>query len=314
VLPVFHFHDVTRDEFEPKLRYLTENGYRTVASDEIASFAAGRTTGFDRAVALCFDDAWASLWTVAAPLLAEYRQTAIVYAIPGRIERPGSPFVTWEQLRQLHGAGVVDVQCHTYSHSRVFCSDRLAGFVTPDYAATPFLNRPQLEPEPRLRFVTPDDLGAPLYLARSRMSDGRRVRIGDGVSDACVAEVARHGGAAFFAEPGWQSRLEAIAGAARPVVESDAAQKAAIEDELDSGRAMLNDRLRTTTVNHVCLPWGVSGRITEDALGRLGFKTAFANRLRGLHAVRAGDHPFWLKRLPNKYIVHLPGRGRRTWL
>jgi hypothetical protein len=33
-LPVFHFHDETREGLEPKLRYLAENGYRTVSSDE----------------------------------------------------------------------------------------------------------------------------------------------------------------------------------------------------------------------------------------------------------------------------------------
>jgi hypothetical protein len=67
-------------------------------------------------------------------------------------------------------------------------------------------------------------------------------------------------------------------------------------------------------VQHVCLPWGVSGARTERALRRLGYRTAFANRLRGQHAVARGDDPLWLKRLPNKYILHLPGRGRRTWL
>src|SRR6185295_4649514 len=38
-----------------------------------------------RAVALCFDDAWASVWTAAGPLLKEHGLTAIVYAIPARV-------------------------------------------------------------------------------------------------------------------------------------------------------------------------------------------------------------------------------------
>src|SRR6185369_11327649 len=114
-------------------------------------------------VALCFDDAWASLWTVAAPLLERYGLTAITYAIPARIEDapacrplvanagvPGtdSPFVTWPELRALHASGVVDVQCHTETHSMVFCSTRLTGFVTPEYSRVPLLNRPQISPPP----------------------------------------------------------------------------------------------------------------------------------------------------------------------
>ena len=35
-LPVFHFHEVTPDYLEPHLRYLVENGYRTVTSEAVA--------------------------------------------------------------------------------------------------------------------------------------------------------------------------------------------------------------------------------------------------------------------------------------
>src|SRR4051794_784726 len=65
LLPVFHFHDETRDDLEPKLRHLAENGYHTVNADEIGAFVAGNRTLGDRPVALCFDDAWASVWTTA---------------------------------------------------------------------------------------------------------------------------------------------------------------------------------------------------------------------------------------------------------
>ena len=324
LLPVFHFHDENRAELEPKLRYLAENGYRTVTSEEIASFVSGTTSHGGRSVALCFDDAWASVWTVAAPLLRQYGLEAIVYAIPGRISdapacrslgcQASDPFLTWPELRALHASGTIDVQSHTYSHSRIFTSRELVDFVTPRYTETPLLNRPQLAPPPALRFVTDAELGAPLYTSRSRMSDGRRVVFPDEVHARCVTLVRNEGGVRFFDRPDWRTRLESIAREARPAIESADAQRAAIESELDAGRSVLNDRLRTNTVNHLCLPWGVSGAVTERTLERLGYRTAFANRLRGVHAVRRGDDRFWLKRLPNKYIFRLPGRGRRTWV
>lgn len=312
-LPVFHFHDHTREELEPKLRYLAENGYRTVSCDEIAAFIDGNGPRGEKAVAICFDDAWASVWSVAAPLLKEFQQTAIVFAIPGRIDQPGSPFVTWEQLRTLHAAGLIDVQSHTFSHSRIFTGTDVAGFVTPAYADTPFLNRPQISPTP-LRFIRPEDLGTPLYDARSRMSDGRRVEPDAGARARCQELVARAGGAAFFDRPDWRQQLEPLIRGAASVRETAAQHRAAIEDELARARDQLNTGLGTTSVRHICLPWGVSGQVTAAALERVGYRTAFANRLRGLHAVKAGDDPFWLKRLPNKYIDTLPGHGRRTWL
>lgn len=146
------------------------------------------------------------------------------------------------------------------------------------------------------------------------MSDGVAVHMNGDAHARCIELVARQGGAAFFDRPDWRQTLESTAGTPTASRESETEQQAAIEDELARGRDLLNAKLGTTSVRHICLPWGVSGRRTAAALERVGYQTAFANRLRGLHAVRAGDDPYWLKRLPNKYIFTLPGRGRRTWL
>ena len=149
LLPVFHLHEVTRAVLEPRLQFLAEHGYRTVTTDAIARLVRdGRHPG-PFTVALCFDDARASLWTVAMPMLRKYNFCAITYAIPGRIvdanaTRPtlddggptaeradlsDRPFVTWPELRALQAGGLVDVQNHTYSHASVFCADQVTGFV-----------------------------------------------------------------------------------------------------------------------------------------------------------------------------------------
>ena len=317
LLPVFHFHEVTREDLEPKLRHLAENGYRSVRSDEIAGYVRGDRTLPPRSVGLCFDDAWSSLADVAAPLLTQHGLSAIAYAIPARMaERAdeGSPFVSWAQLAELHASGVIDVQSHTDSHSRVFTSDEAEDFVQPGYSATPLLNRPQLSATPALAFVTPADLGAPLYAMRSRMSDGKRVEVARDAHDACVALVSREGGPAFFSRPDWRERLRTVAATASAGrTESDEEQNQRIEGELARSRSILNDRLKTQSVAHICLPWGIAGGRTAALLKRTGYQSAFANRLRGTHAVRPGDDPYWLKRLPNKYITRLPGRGRQYW-
>jgi hypothetical protein len=316
LLPVFHFHEVTRADLEPKLRHLAENGYCSVTADEIAAYVRGDLKLRERAVALCFDDAWTSLSSVAAPLLKQHGLTSIAYAIPARMTEngAGSPLVTWSELRALHASGVVDVQSHTYSHSMVFTASQIVDFIQPGYTGTPYLNRPQLTPPPSLEFVTPDDLGAPLYSARSRMSDAPRALVSRDLNDRCVELVRREGGPDFFARRGWQARLRSAASPApQPPTESAEEQARVLEEELARSREVLNDRLKTQSVHHICLPWGVAGRRTAALLARVGYRSAFANRLRGLHAVRQGDDPYWLKRLPNRYIPLLPGRGRRYW-
>jgi Polysaccharide deacetylase len=317
LLPVFHFHEVTREDLDPKLRHLADNGYRSVRSDDIAAYVRGDLKLPARSVGLCFDDAWKSVADVAAPLLAQYGLTAITYAIPARMTENGegdSPFVTWAELSALHASGVVDVQSHTYSHSRIFASSEIEDFVQPGYEATPLLNRPQCSAPPALAFVTPVDLGAPLYGMRSRMSDGRRALVSRDTHTRCVDLVAREGSAAFFSRPDWRARLRTTASSTQPAAfEGAEDQERAIEDELARSREVLNERLKIQSVAHICLPWGVSGARTEAMLERTGYRSAFANRLRGQHAVHAGDDPYWLKRLPNHYITRLPGRGRQYW-
>jgi peptidoglycan/xylan/chitin deacetylase (PgdA/CDA1 family) len=326
-IPVFHFHDERRDSLDSKFRYLRENGYRTLRADELSAVARGQRPVGDREVGLCFDDAWSSVWTDAAPLLREYGLTAIVYPIPGRVADargvrqvdapvPGvaDGFMTWPEIRSLHAEGLIDVQSHTWLHARVFTSATALDFVRPGYEHGPPLNRPLVTTEPEPAFIDPSELGAPLFEHRSRMSDGLRLLVPPDAHAACVALVRSEGGAAFFTRTDWRNRLEKVV---EPTLrtatfEHEDERRRAIEAELDRSRAELNARLGTNTVRHVCLPWGVSGAATVDALQRLGFESAIANRWTGSFAVRPGDHPFWLKRLPNKFVFALPGQGRRT--
>lgn len=333
LLPVFHLHEATVAALEPQLRYLAENGYRTVTSDAIARFVRDGVHPGPHAVAICFDDAWSSLWMVAFPLLKRYGLTAITFAIPGRIRdaddvRPTldegladadgtdaseSPFVTWPELRAMHASGVVDVQSHTYSHSPVFCADAIAGFVTPDYDPGNFLNRPLLDGEPAPTYLSRKHLGAPIHPSRSRMADVRRVHEDRALRARCMEHVDAHGGAAFFGRERWHAELRAVAAAAPAStrVESEAERARALEDELARSRDVLNDRLGAPVVRQVCFPWGIAGELARETARRVGYETAFADRLFGRRVVSKGDDPYSLMRLHDRFISCLPGRGRK---
>jgi hypothetical protein len=347
VLPVFHFHDVTREWLEPRLQYLVDNGYRTVTSDEIARLALDGVDPGPRSVALTFDDAWTSIWTVATPLLRNYGLGAILFAIPGRVsDAPGprpvpslavphpaasgggrsvddDPFATWPELQAMHDSGVIDIQSHTRSHAMIFSDEVIAGFVTPEYALEPLLNRPVTNGDAlsgsgasrassgQIASVEPAALGTPLFVRRSRMSDACRFFADEQAADRCRDHVARHGGPMFFQRSGWRSELEALLPAVQGRFESEDARKAAIRTELVDGRSLLNERLGTTTVRHVALPWGVAGKTTRRALRDTGHVTAFAERPLKRRGVHAGDDPYQLMRLNGKFLTCLPGRGRQ---
>ncbi len=332
-LPVFHIHEVTLATLAPLLRHVAENGYQTVTADEISSFVRTGRLPRDRAIALTFDDARASVWTVAAPLLRRHRLHGITFAIPARVidaplvrptlddgasdagseDESAVPFATWPELKALQASGVLEVQSHTLTHAAIFCAPEPVGFVTPAFAAGPRLNRPLLSTDGAPRFLEPGQLGAPLYPWRSRMSDGPRFLVAPGVVERLTAHVASLGGPAFFDRPGWDAELRAQLPTVQGAFETPDARAREIERELREAREALDARLGRGAATHIALPWGVSGRTTRRLLEGAGYDTAFAERIFHPKRIRHGDDPYWLMRLNGKFIPCLPGRNRRTF-
>ncbi len=333
ILPVFHFHETTPEALEPAFAYLVENGYRTVTSDELATFVRTGHHPGPKTVMLAFDDALASLWMVVTPLLERYDLRAVAYAIPARIPeaegtRPtmldgptdaatldysDTPFVTWPELTALSNSGRVDVQSHTWSHSMVFAGAEPLGVVDEEFQRVETVfSRPRVDERATLTFLSADRVGYPVFARRSRMSDGRRYWPDAQACEDVEAHVQREGGRAYLSRPesaaALASRLRAITGR----WETDAERVSAIESELDQARQVLGARLGKP-VHHICLPWGISGAVTRAALERLGIASAFANQLPGRFAVGHGDDPYFLKRLHCRHIFALPGRGRRVF-
>jgi hypothetical protein len=300
-LPVFHLHAVTQEWLEPRLRFLADNGYRTVTCDEIARLVIDGVRPGPNAIALTFDDAWESAYTVAYPLLKHYGMRAVLFAIPARVagEDEASPFVTWSQLRELQSSGVFDVQSHTRTHAMIFSSDAIVDFVTPAFDREPLLNRP----------LEADGLGTPLYGRRSRMSDARRFYPDEPTAERCRAHVADHGGARFFERSDWRQELLTIAGSPTGVFERDDERRTTVCAELADARDILSDRLRAR-IDHVAMPWGIAGDVARQAVEHIGHTLCFAERPLRRRSVRAGDDRFQLMRLNGKFITCLPGRGR----
>lgn len=326
-LPVFHFHEATPAGLEPYLRFLAENGYRTVTSEAIAAYVRQGTHPGPRSVALCFDDAWASLWTVAAPLLRRYGLQAITYVSPARVpdlpaprptlESPEGapagvdespvPFATWGEIRALHTSGTLDVQAHTLRHAMIFADAVITGFVTPGFSRHPHLY-PWADTGAGERFLTADDLGAPLYTQRSRYSDALRYD-NPAAFEACTRHVRERGGAEFFMQPGWAAELRRIAAGCRGRQETPAQRDAAILEDLAAARNQLNTALGGDSVRHMCFPWAIASKPGALSAERAGYVTAFGDRLFGGRSVRPGDPPYRLMRLKHQHLLRLPRKA-----
>jgi peptidoglycan/xylan/chitin deacetylase (PgdA/CDA1 family) len=122
--------------FREHLDALADAGAVTLAVSELAA-ALRRGRVPDRAVALTFDDAFASVAAHAAPLLAERGLGATVYAVAGRLgglndwpsQHPHAPrrrLLGGTELRALAGAGI-EIGAHGMHHAPLDRADaRLA--------------------------------------------------------------------------------------------------------------------------------------------------------------------------------------------
>jgi hypothetical protein len=315
-LPVFRFSRVNRLLLEPYLVYLMENGYSTIGIGEMTAIVNGERERNPKEVLLTFDHGWASLWTVAAPLLRRYGFQAVAYAIPGRvpdvhacrpimgepghdpdIDRSEHPFASWSELKAISREGQIDIQSNSQTHAKIFSHDKFLKLVEPE-TRLPTLSWPLIsDPGEPARFLSPTNVFHPLLPIRSRLSDGMR----HDVDLSVVSRIHDDPDAAPYLFK--QHFLQ---------IETEAEREEAIRMELCHSREVLQDRLGRS-VSHFSFPWGVSGQIAQRLLEACGYETAFCETRSRLHSVRNGQNPFCLGRLPFSYIRALPGRRRKRY-
>jgi hypothetical protein len=343
-IPVFCLHQAESIPFESMLSFLDSNGYRTIDSDEYVSILCGIKPCPEKAVVLTFDDGWGSLWTIGFPLLKRYGMKAVVFIPPGRIgmsknrwsnlddlddgrcrpedvvgrDRSSQPLLTWEEIAEMHGSGLVDFQSHSHSHALIRVETKIVDFVNPRLiAGFNMLEFPRSSPG------TFDDrasirLGEPLYRTASRLSDARALIGGERVSDACVDFVERQGGEEFFQRPDWRNELAVLArSTARDEpekwsMETLEEQRMAIRFELSASKRTIEDRLPGKQVHHICYPWHVAGRVTVEEAKRAGYSGCFCGKVRGRYFTEIPGDPVSIARIGGDFFFRLPGEGRST--
>jgi peptidoglycan/xylan/chitin deacetylase (PgdA/CDA1 family) len=138
-IPVLAYHQVTpgtlsrnlgefavsSSQFGRQMRYLHEHGYVCLPLVELLRHSDHKRSCWKRTVALTFDDGYENFFTLAYPILRDYRFTATVFVVTNKIhaqndrEREAdSQYLTWEQIEALQQSGIT-FGSHTYTHSRL---------------------------------------------------------------------------------------------------------------------------------------------------------------------------------------------------
>ncbi len=114
-ITVFTFHEVQSDWFDQQLAYLQANQYHILPDAEaLYRCLRGEERIPPRAILLTFDDAGATLYTTAFPLLKRYGMHGVSFVVPTFLDKPN--FCTWNQIEEMHRSGVIDIQSHTLCH------------------------------------------------------------------------------------------------------------------------------------------------------------------------------------------------------
>jgi len=314
-IPVFVFHSVEPETFEPKLRHLADNQYQALSAAEYVEVLGGKRRAPERAVVLTFDDGRLSVHTQGLPLLQQYGMKAILFLVPARVGMPGGAtegFMNWDQALELSRSGLFDIESHSLNHARVHTKPRLAGFVTPElrqgYRA---MDVPLIRASGTDWFPEGVALGTPFLTFEARTSEALRFYEDPALREACVAEVRAAGGEGFFAQPDWERRLRRAASRVRLTgrLESPLERELAIRRELEESKQAIESRTGRP-VRHLCYPWHVAGPTARRLAAELGYETAFCGKVPGVPITRPGGDLRAIARLGEDYVGLLPGRGR----
>lgn len=116
--------------FRKHMMWLSRHGWRSLSSEEFAFYASRNSTFPSKSFLLTFDDGYRSLGTAALPILQELRFHATCFIATRQIVDESSvgdthdseerAFLSWQEVKSLHGSGLIDFQSHSHTHRRLW--------------------------------------------------------------------------------------------------------------------------------------------------------------------------------------------------
>ncbi|VVS95423.1 polysaccharide deacetylase family protein [Desulfoluna spongiiphila] len=107
--------NIRMDQFKEHLAYLEENGFHVAPLDEVVASLKSGDKLPEKTVALTMDDAYASVYEHAWPLLKEKGWPFTVFVGTEGVDKGYNDYMTWGQMRELKKAGVQFAN-HTATH------------------------------------------------------------------------------------------------------------------------------------------------------------------------------------------------------
>lgn len=333
-VPVFVYHTIKHEEFALDLRFLQENGYRTLSMPEYLAVMRGESDPGSKAVLLTIDDARSSVWHTAFPLLREYQCRATVFAITGWTpehparqslaarapdadpDRDGS-ICSWDELRRMHDSGWVSIESHSSLHRRVFVDRELRDIIgrAADFSPLDPVHGAYLELGKDPRHCSADDyVGLPLFGEDAFFSDRPRYRVDpDALEPFRLAVRQLQEKSTPHARRGLTMHARRlIPDSAFTVIDLPEAERQ-MADDISLARDLLRERLGDQGAGQtLCLPFTLGGEAVVRACGAVGIEALFWGVRVDRRYNRPGMDLRASVRLKSDFVQRLPGSGRKA--
>lgn len=108
---------VPKENFKEQMKYLKDNGYKTLTLDEAYDFFANNKPVPEKSVVLTFDDGYVDNYVEALPILKDFGFRATIFVITDLVDKSEN-YMNLEQLKVMEASGI-DIQSHTVHHDHL---------------------------------------------------------------------------------------------------------------------------------------------------------------------------------------------------
>ncbi len=279
-VPVLQYHHInwnkgdvntlTPREFEREIRYLSKRNYSSIFLNDLVNYLEKNGDLPSKPVAITFDDGFKDNFIYAYPVLKKYKMKATIFVITSALKektdssalgshfeslegtvfpsRATEDFLSWEQMREMEGGGLVDIQSHTHSHSRYYSGEEIVDYNRGKYWW--------------IGWSTDGDtrLGIPLYENAPALV-ARRYYDDPSLREELASWVAREGGREFFRRRAWRKTLNRVTReyksrkGMKGHYETTLEKEERIKKELTLPKKIINEKL-SKECKFLSWPWG----------------------------------------------------------
>lgn len=134
-LPILMYHSILKnpssagkyvispDTFEADMKYLKENGYTSVLSEEIINYVKNGSALPEKPIMITLDDGYLNNLTYVVPILEKYDMKAVISIVGEYTERfsaqadhnPNYSHFSWADINECISSGRIEIGNHTYN-------------------------------------------------------------------------------------------------------------------------------------------------------------------------------------------------------